>query len=181
MTGIYRLRDVDWADKDRLWHWRNSDRIRAVMRSDRPISREDHERWFAALMEKKARHFYLFERMERPLGVMQFTDVNVDDGTCFWGFYLGERHLPRGTGTYLAYLGLTRAFEIEGFRKVSAEVLSGNIASYRLHKKMGFRMEGCLRRQIRRGNGYEDVLLLAIFKEEWEKWKGRISSGHLPE
>lgn len=179
MNGIYRLRDVVEQDSGQLWRWRNSERIRAVMTSDRPISREEHERWFAALLAREERHFYVFEKMGKPLGVMQFTAVNRTDGTCSWGFYLGERHLPRGTGTYLAYLGLIRAFDTEGLRKLCAEVLAGNAASYRLHKKMGFHMEGCLRKQVKRGNGYEDVLLLAIFREEWDRWKGKIDSSGL--
>lgn len=177
MNAIYRLRDVREEDSDQLWRWRNSERIRAVMASDRPISREEHERWFAALLAREKRHFYVFEKMGKPLGVMQYTNVNRENGICYWGFYLGERHLPRGTGTYLAYLGLSKAFETEGFRKVCAEVLAGNAPSYRLHKKMGFHMEGCLKKQVKRGHGYADVWLLAIFREEWERWKGKIDSG----
>lgn len=179
MNAIYRLREVREQDGDQLWRWRNSERIRAVMTSDRPISREEHERWFTALLTREERYFYIFEKMGKPLGVMQYTAVNRDNGTCYWGFYLGERHLSRGTGTYLAYLGLVRAFDSEGFRKVCAEVLAGNAASYRLHKKMGFHMEGCLRKQVKRGHGYADVLLLALFREEWNQWKGNIDSGGL--
>lgn len=176
MNGIYQLRDVTAEDAERLWRWRNSERIRAVMRSDRPISREEHDRWFADLISRENRMFYIFEKMGKPLGIMQFTDIHRDNGTCSWGFYLGERNLPRGTGTYLAYLGLEKAFDSEGFRKVSAEVLAGNIASYRLHKKMGFRLEGCLRKQIKRGNGFEDVYLFAIFREDWHNWKQRMET-----
>lgn len=174
MTGIYRLRDVTPADKERIFRWRNSERVRSVMRCDRPIAPEDHDRWFAALLERKDRLFFLFEMMGKPVGVMQYKEVSRVDGTCSWGFYLGERNLPRGTGTVLACLGLMRAFDTEGFRKVCAEVLAGNVASYRLHKRMGFRLEGCLRRHIRRGKGYEDVLLFALFREEWDRRKGSI-------
>lgn len=176
MTGIYRLRNVTPADKDLIRHWRNSDRIRAVMRSDRPIGREEHDRWFGELMQRKDRLFFVFEKLGKPLGIMQFTNVSREDGTCSWGFYLGEKNLPRGTGTYLACLGLMQAFDIEGFRKVCAEVLSGNLASYRLHKKMGFRLEGCLRRHVKRGGGYEDVFLFAIFKEDWDRRKAAVAS-----
>jgi UDP-4-amino-4,6-dideoxy-N-acetyl-beta-L-altrosamine N-acetyltransferase len=181
MTGIYRLRDVTPADKALILRWRNSERVRAVMRSDRPIPPEEHDRWFAELLAREDRLFYVFEKWGKPLGIMRFSDVSRENGTCSWGFYLGERNLPRGTGTYLACLGLMQAFDVEGFRKVCAEVLSSNVASYRLHKKMGFRLEGCLRRHIRRGAGYEDVFLFALFKEDWDGRKGMIASRLLQE
>ena len=173
MNGIFRLREPAEHDLERLWRWRNSERVRSAMKSDRPISEEEHRYWFGRLRSRPDCLFFIFEKGDHPLGIVQFTGVNRTDGTCSWGFYLGEEGLPRGTGTLLGYLGLSRVFEKEGIRKVTAEVLESNLASYRMHKKLGFHIEGCLRKHVWRNGKYEDVILLAIFKKDWEEWQSR--------
>lgn len=137
------------------------------MKSDTLISPEEHRAWFGRIKTNPNGLFYIFEKSGVPLGVMQFTDIHRENGTCAWGFYLGESELPRGTGTLLGCMGLREAFGQQRLRKVMAEVLESNKISYQLHKKLGFRIEGCLRKHIWRNARYEDVIVLSIFADDY--------------
>jgi UDP-4-amino-4,6-dideoxy-N-acetyl-beta-L-altrosamine N-acetyltransferase len=61
-----------------------------------------------------------------------------------------------------------------GVRKVSCEVLSFNKSAITLHKKYGFLEEGILKEHIKKNGTFESIVILALFKEEWEQTKPKI-------
>ncbi len=176
MNGQFSLRAPLPQEQHVLHAWRNSERVRAMMKSDMLIAIETHRAWFEELASRSDRRVYMFEKQGVPIGVVQFADIDVSNRTCSWGFYLGEPDLPRGTGTMLGYMGLNEAFERLHLRKVNAEVLASNVPSYKMHKKLGFHIEGCLRKQIWRNDRYEDLILLSIFDDEWRKWRNQLDT-----
>lgn len=69
---------------------------------------------------------------------------------------------------------IDRMFGVHGIRKIWGETLASNSAMVSLHRKFGFFEEGVLRRQIQRGNTYEDVILTAMFAEDWPANRKRV-------
>lgn len=171
----YLLRPIREADLDMVLKWRNSERIRAVMYTDHVISRDEHRKWFETVRKGETFACLVFEHLGRPAGVVTFADIDRTNGRASWGFYLGEADLPRGTGSVMGFLGVEYAFETLGLRKLCGEAFVFNAASIKFFERLGFAREGHhVRHALKRGT-YEDVLSFALFKEDWEKEKPRLS------
>ncbi len=162
------LRPLEERDLARLLAWRNSERIRKSMISDHLISWDEHLNWFEN-MNREKNLYLLFEFNDRPAGMVYFNDIDHYNEKCYWGFYLGEKDLPRGAGLLMAYLGLNYVFTEQALRKICSEALLSNPISINFHKKLGFIEEGRLIQQVRKGEDYVDLVLLALFKEQWQQ------------
>lgn len=139
------------------------------MYHDHVISFKEHFEWYHRCSNSKNEIHLLFCYKNKPLGVVNFKDINLNDGTTKWGFYLGEDERPKNAGIALGYLGLSYAFEKLGLQKVYGECFSFNIRSIHFHEKLGFKKEGKLIKGFFREGSYHDIIIFSIFKENWEE------------
>lgn len=167
--GGYRLRPLDERDLDRVLAWRNSDRIRENMYTDHVITPEEHREWFRKVEPGGKDVYLVFEHHGRPLGMVYFTDIDRKNGNSHWGFYLGEKGLPPGTGSVMGVLGLEYAFGFLNIRKLYGEAFVFNAASIRFFLRLGFVQEGRLSKHVLKGGRFEDVVVFGLLREDWEK------------
>lgn len=167
------LRAINEKDLDIILEWRNSDRVRNTMFSDRYITIDEHYAWFESFQQSSDLHL-LFEFRNKPAGICNFTDVDKYNNRCSWGFYVGETKMPRGTGLLLGYCSLEYAFDSNRIRKLCTSVLSKNLISINYHKKLGFAEEGILLKHVKKENMYEDVICFAQFNNEWQSYRKEI-------
>lgn len=148
------------------------------MYTDHIIGSEEHETWLEGALHGHSSRFLIFEISGEPAGMVSFTAItpvpSVGSSSCLWAFYLGEADTPKGTGSVMELLALDHAFGELMIRKLSCEVIASNNAVVRLHEKFGFTVEGTLRGQVLKNGAYEDVILLALFAEEWPAARGAI-------
>lgn len=161
------LRPVESGDLEKILEWRNSERISANMYGDHVITLEEHRAWFEKSRLQTGSLYLVFELQNRPVGLVYFTDIDKVNGRSYWGFYLGEADLPRGSGTALGVLGLGYAFTKLNIRKLCGEAFAFNEASIRFHKKFGFAEEGRFVRHVLKRGVYEDVVSFALFQDDW--------------
>ncbi|MNX24305.1 Spermidine N(1)-acetyltransferase [compost metagenome] len=173
--NLYALRPMADADLERVLAWRNSERVRSCMFSDQLIPLEQHRAWWERAKTSPTSVHLIFEKEGVPMGVVNFTAIDRQNGRCSWGFYVGPENTPRGTGTLMGLLAIDYAFGTLGMRKICAEVIGFNTASLGYHRKLGFLQEGRLARHVLRGNGYEDVVLFALFAEDWPEARQPLS------
>jgi RimJ/RimL family protein N-acetyltransferase len=83
------------------------------------------------------------------------------------GIFTKESSWGKGVGTEAESLLLNYAFGDLNLRKISANIFAENIASLKAAAKNGFREEGRLKRHIFKNGDYQDLVVLAVFKEEW--------------
>ncbi|MBI5485467.1 MAG: UDP-4-amino-4,6-dideoxy-N-acetyl-beta-L-altrosamine N-acetyltransferase [Deltaproteobacteria bacterium] len=169
-----RLRPVAEDDLELVLNWRNSERIRRNMYGDHIISMEEHKAWFNRLKDDSSAVYLLFEVCQTPVGMVYFTDIDRKNSKCFWGFYLGEDNLPRGTGTILGVSGMEYAFEILQIRKLCGEAFQFNSASVKFFQKLGFAREGHFVRHVLKEGVYEDVISFALFKDCWQDRRNEL-------
>lgn len=168
-----QLRVLQKADLDLILEWRNSERIRQAMFSDAIISKEDHYNWFNSLAKDNA-IYLIFEFQGQPVGVSNFKAIDPVHSRCLWGFYLGETNLPHGLGLVLGVHSLDYAFQRINIKKLCSEVLANNPISLSYHLRLGFALEGVLKRHVKKGSGILDVFSLAQFQEDWEIYRPMI-------
>ncbi len=164
----YRLRSVEEKDLELVLKWRNSDRIRLNMYGDQIISMNEHISWFNRMVQNPSAEYLVFEFRLKPVGMVYFTDIDRNNEKCFWGFYLGEEVLPRGTGTIMGLLGMEYAFEALNIRKLCGEVFQFNTASIKFFQRLGFSEEGHFVKHILKSGNYEDIIFFSLFKECWQ-------------
>ncbi|MFP5113730.1 UDP-4-amino-4,6-dideoxy-N-acetyl-beta-L-altrosamine N-acetyltransferase [Bacillaceae bacterium C204] len=171
----YFLRELTEKDKDILFQWRNRESIRINMYNDQLIPYEQHCKWFANVLQNHADLYRLFIHQNMPLGLISFHNINQQNQTCSWGFYIGEKNAPKGAGTIMGCLALDYAFYHLKIRKVIGEVLSFNKRSERFHQKLGFIQEGFFKKEICRNGQFIDVIRLALFGEDWQLQKQQLN------
>lgn len=171
----YCLRALSEKDKEMIFNWRNTEHIRMNMYNDQPIAYEDHSRWFEDMLNNQKDYYRLFIYQHKPLGLISFKNLNQQNQTCVWGFYIGESNAPKGSGTIMGCLGLDYAFHCLSMRKIIGEVLSFNKKSERFHQKLGFKHEGLYKNKLSREGQFIDVISFGLLKEEWEMYKGKLN------
>lgn len=170
----FHLRCLERSDMDLIYYWRNSEQVRKYMFNDQLISHDEHKSWFEKTLHNTS-IYRVYEYNKRPVGLVYFNDLDSKNNMCTWGFYLGEEDIPSGIGSVMGFMALKMIFEEYGFRKLCSQAFANNIRSIYYHKKLGFSVEGTLRKHILRNDKYEDIILLAYFKEQWYQEKQQLS------
>ncbi|WP_096189349.1 UDP-4-amino-4,6-dideoxy-N-acetyl-beta-L-altrosamine N-acetyltransferase [Evansella halocellulosilytica] len=170
----YQLRDMTYDDIELVLTWRNSVRVMAYMYTDHHITKSEHEEWFTKVSNDESTVVKLFLYREKPIGLVKFSHIDKRHNRCYWGFYLGESNLPRGTGKVLGLLSLHFLFNSLNIRKLCAEVLSFNQKSINYHKMLGFKEEGRFLKHVKKNGKYVDVFSFALFSHEWPEVKKRL-------
>jgi len=165
----YGLRPLDCDDLEFVLAWRNSERIRANMYTDHIISASEHQAWYDRIKDEPSVVYRLFEYRQTSVGLSYFTDIDLTNGLCLWGFYLGAVNLPGGSGTMMGYLSLQHAFDQLHIRKVCGEVLTYNEPSLKFFRRLGFVEEGRRRQHVLRKGGYVDVVIFSLLDDEWRR------------
>jgi RimJ/RimL family protein N-acetyltransferase len=85
-----------------------------------------------------------------------------------YGLVVAPAYQRRGYGTDAIKIILRYFFHEKRYQKVNAEVFSFNQPSIRLHERLGFTLEGRLRRMVFTGGQFHDALIYGMLKEEFK-------------
>jgi UDP-4-amino-4,6-dideoxy-N-acetyl-beta-L-altrosamine N-acetyltransferase len=136
----YGLRRVGVDDSKQMFEWRNANHIRPTMRSADLISRDNHDKWFDAMMQDTTKAYFIFEYQGAPVGLFNLT--NIHDRQAEWGFYIGDQSAPKGAGHVMCHHGAMMAKHDIGLKRITAEVKNDNAKSISLHRNLGFTQAG---------------------------------------
>jgi RimJ/RimL family protein N-acetyltransferase len=164
------LRPFCEADLARLIAWRNDPAVRdGALWPVEPFGPEEASRWLDAVTGSgDGRRLVLaieLAESARLVGLTHLSRIDRASGTGYFGIVVGERDVwGHGVARQALAAMLERAAGL-GLRKVLLEVAADNTRALEIYRRSGFETEGVLKRQVRRGDRYEDVLLMARFLE----------------
>ncbi len=96
----------------------------------------------------------------KHVGNIKIGPVNWNHFYADVSYFIGDRNAwGRGLATEAVSLVTRFGFERLGLNKCKAGVYSGNLGSCRVLEKVGYRKEGCLRKELKGPEGWEDHLL----------------------
>ena len=170
----FQIKPISYKDLNTILKWRNSKNIKSTMYTEHQITWEEHTKWYQKITSDPKEMVFVFYHKDRPLGVVNFSDINKLHSRCYWGFYIGEESAPQGSGTIMGVLALNKIFKEIGLHKVCAEVIASNNRSYRYHQKLGFEPEGRLVDHVCKNDQYEEVIPMGLFSNRWEIKKHEI-------
>lgn len=169
------FRPLDINDLERLIKWINDPEITIFLTMGRfPANSIREKEWLENLYRSQD---------EVVMGIV-IKDGDILIGNCglhqidwvsrsaIFGIIIGEKeYQDKGYGTEAVLLMLKYAFEILNLNRVELTVYDFNKRAIRCYEKAGFILEGRLRQKIFKDGNYQDVLIMSILKEEWEKKK----------
>jgi RimJ/RimL family protein N-acetyltransferase len=149
--------------------WANDSLLARLMDRARPVSEEEHERWFSALHEQTDCVYFAIETKtdERHIGNVWLWAIDERHRKAELRIVIGEHdHLGRGIGTEAISLLCSYAFERLSLHKVYAYVLAINPRARRAFEKAGFALEGTLKEDRLVDGQYTDVYIMGRINEQ---------------
>ena len=131
-----KLREASLQDSEQLFQWRNDESVRKFSGNSAPIKYEDHQRWFAALLESSKRKLLIGEQNGQALGVIRY---DIDQDIAEISIYLVPGNAGKGVGGSLLEAGEQwLSVEHSEVRFIHATVHNDNIASMKMFQSMEY-------------------------------------------
>lgn len=172
---LVRLRGVEPGDWVTFQRWDQDTEIaRLCYHIPFPRSEEGTRKFAAgaALAEPKGDAVWLMivdVSTGEPVGNIKTLECDPRHGTFGYGLAVAREHWRKGYASEAICLVLAYYFRELRYQKVTAHVYAFNEASIRLHEKLGFQLEGQLRRMIFTGGTYHDELIFGMTAEEFAR------------
>lgn len=160
-----QVRPMDSNDLALVLEWRNHPDVRRFMYTRHEISMAEHREWFERCRGQTDRHLLIYEEAGAPCGFINLSPTGFS-GVAKWGFYTATS-AAKGTGRRLGRAAMQHAFHTLSLYKVCGEALAYNERSIRLHERLGFAREGCLREHYFDGTTHHSVICFGLLCHEW--------------
>lgn len=134
-----------------------------------PISLEE-ESFVAKNRNDNLNYNFAIESLESGeyIGGCGIHKVNTKNRTCEIGIFIGDKNLwGKGFGTDALETLINFIFNELNLKKIKLAVYSFNDRAIKCYKALGFQEEGILKREIFREGKYHDVILMAMFREDY--------------
>lgn len=162
------LRPLALGDIERVLEWRNLPEVAAYMYTDHAITETEHVRWFASAMTDASKKYWIIELDGSPVGLVNLYDISAHHGRAYWAFYLAVPGVRgRGVGSTVERFVLRYTFENLGLDTLCCEVLATNEGVVKMHERYGFRVDGVLRKHVRKHDDRVDVVTMSLLRDEW--------------
>jgi RimJ/RimL family protein N-acetyltransferase len=167
-----RLRAIEPEDADSFFNWNlNSETARVLDFLWPPTSIASVRGWTQRAATEEAKDDKLYFVMEdhegKAVGMISTHNTNRRVGSFAYGLSVGEEYRGRGYASEAIVMVLRYFFEELGYQKVTTGVYECNPASIALHEKLGYQLEGRLRRMVYTGGKYYDELMFGMTREEF--------------
>ncbi len=133
VLALDALRD---ADSDALFDWINDRELVELSAVFRPVSRAEHETWFADVRARSDVAIWAIREDGALVGTGQLL---IDGDAAELRIRIGVRSAQdRGIGTWTVRELVRRGFEELGLRRIWLQVLEANARAIRAYEKAGF-------------------------------------------
>ncbi|HQS02503.1 MAG: UDP-4-amino-4,6-dideoxy-N-acetyl-beta-L-altrosamine N-acetyltransferase [Halothiobacillus sp. 24-54-40] len=166
MNDFGRLRRIEDSELALMLSWRNAPSVRLNMYTRHEISMDEHLAWWERLRNQSDQNYLMYEKAGKPLGIVAFNNIDLDNRHAFWAFYASP-DAPRGVGSFMELLALDYAFDQLNLHKLSCEVFAFNTGVIKLHQKFGFTVEGVFRSHHLVDGAFVEVYRLGVLEDEW--------------
>ena len=173
LTGerIY-LRPLEREDAGIFVPWINDQEITRTLVLYRPMNRDDEEEFIARAAKERGGIVFgiALKKDDRLIGNTAFHAIHPKDRHAGFGILIGDKkEWDRGYGTEATALMARYAFTTLNLNRIWLHVYEYNPRGRRAYEKVGFRVEGTLRKHCFREGRYWDVIVMGLLREEWEK------------
>ncbi len=101
-------------------------------------------------------------------GEIVFDDFDARTRSCNMGYWISPQWQQKGVMFSACKIAISRAFESLNIDKINIRFISTNVASHALALKLGFSVDGVLRKNILYQGRIEDEVIMSCFRQEWK-------------
>ncbi len=180
-----RLRPVKASDIDYSLKWRNQPQFIEMNLSLRiPVTEEMEKQWYEKVLSGNNSNKIVFaieDKADNKLaGFVILSKIDWISKTGDFGISIGSKEKQgRGLGSEAMQLFFAYLFEYLNMRKINLSVAEYNDKAIQLYKRFGFKQEGLLDRQVYLNNTYHNIMLMALFKNDYSAEKNKSSVSQL--
>lgn len=170
---MVRLRPYRKEDIPRILELINDEEIKALLTPGIPFpyTFEDEVKWMDSLTAMSSGTYnFAIETLSEGhyIGGCGINTVDWKNSVVEVGIFIGDKaYLSKGYGTDAMRTLIAFIFDEMNIRKVKLNVYSFNPRAIRSYEKLGFTLEGVLRKELFRAGEYHDIHVMGLFREEW--------------
>ncbi len=174
-TSRLRLRAPERSDLPNFVRWLNDPEVTAGLLIHLPLSMEDENAWFDAMLKTDPNEHPLVIEVRqgeewKPVGDCGFHGIDWRVRSSEVGIFIGEKSVwNQGYGTEVMRLLLRHGFQTLNLNRIFLQVFATNQRAVRSYEKAGFVHEGRLRQDMYKNGNYVDVLLMSVLRSEWRE------------
>ena len=170
------LRPVLESDIPQFQVWMNDPEVTQYLLTYMPMSLKEEHDWFERISQPTNNGLTLAivdAKTNKLIGSIAINKISMRDGTATTGTSIGDKsYWDKGYGTEAKMLLLEFAFHEMNLRKICSEVTQYNKRSLMYALKCGYKEEARLLKQYYRKGKYWDKVILAVYRNQWERvWK----------
>ncbi len=109
---------------------------------------------------------------EQLIGTVGLREIDQEHSQAEMGLWVAVNAWGKGYATEASSAVLRFGFKELELNRIYAHHMVRNPASGRVLEKIGMKREGLLRQRVRKWGVFEDVVLLAILREDWIRTSG---------
>lgn len=147
-----------------LVKWRNKDRIKDTMFNDNKITLFTTIMWHISNIRNANSQYFIIQDVDDKnlIGLIGLTNINFHNRTGELDIYIGEDdYLYKGLASD-AFLQLADYAKINlNLNRIKAYLLTDNTIAFRFYNKLGFRVEGTLKKEILKNSELKDIQIMA--------------------
>ncbi len=150
--------------------WVNDQEVTQYLSMFLPQSFGQEEKWFNELNSRKSDIVLAIEDLKgKFIGIIGLHGINWKDRLATHGIFIGDKNYwSNGYGTDAGMILFEYAFNSLNLRKIRSMALGFNERSVKYHLGCGFKIVGRWRKDIFKKGKYWDLVLMDLFKKEWE-------------
>jgi RimJ/RimL family protein N-acetyltransferase len=171
-TYSVRLNELKDSDRSILFEWINHKELVEFNSHFKPVSWEDHCRWFDTILRKEDVKIFAIRSSQddKLMGTCQLLNINKLANSAELQIRLGDlSELGKGIGSQAVSLLLKYGFEDLKLNRIYLHVFSDNLRAIKAYLKNGFSEEGHLRESAFVEDKFKDVKVMAILKGDYNK------------
>lgn len=171
------LRAMRRDDLTRLWEFNNDLEVELAGGGDPPMP-QSFERLVADFDREVAKGgrneaWFAIEADGQFIGHCGLMHPDVTASTAELGIGIGDKaYWGKGYGSEAIALLLEYAFRFRNYRRIWLQVNAANERGIRAYRACGFQEEGRFRQHVWCNGRYDDLVLMGILKQEWERASG---------
>jgi RimJ/RimL family protein N-acetyltransferase len=164
------LRKAQKSDMANKVKWFNDPEINRTLLLEEPLALDKTLEWFDRAKNDDSRIDFAIDSIDgQPIGLASLVNINQLDQTAEIFCVIGEKKCwGKGIMFETERMLINWAFKEMGLEKIWAYVSPSNIASIVTMKKLGFKIEGTLRKEKKVLGQRTDVIRVGLLKEEFK-------------
>ena len=167
-----KLRALTASDIEKTLSWHNQEDISDLYSGHPfPVNIELERKWYEKILTSNypvtVFGIEIIESKEL-IGLTILKDINLINRCAEFAIYIGAvNQRGKGYSKEATLETIQFAFESLGLNRISLKVLERNSVAISLYKKIGFMIEGKLRKGVFKNNDFEDELIMSLLKSEY--------------